>query len=278
VTASSAPEGPGGTASGRGALDGRGIVVTRAEGPDGPVSTRLRKCGATPILRPAVAFDFASQKSALGEAAWKLADYDWLVLTSSRAVRALAAVHAFRHPHPAGLRVAVVGPGTAAEVETHRGWRADVVPESGGASVLVKELADRIGAGDRVLFPASEAAGETLTEALTAVGARVDRVDAYAPRPSPQPTEEWVDDLAAERIDALTFTSPSAVEALDSALAEALPAKTLDTVRALPAAVQGPTTAAAAEAAGWSTVLVAEPTTFDGLVEALDRHFAPETP
>lgn len=258
------------------ALAGRGIVVTRAEGPDGPVSARLRSRGATPILRPAVAFDFASQKSELGQAVWKLADYAWLVLTSSRAVRAMDAVHAFRHPRPEGLRIAVVGPGTAAEVATHPGWAADLIPESGGASVMAEQLAAHIVAGDRVLFPASEAAGETLTEALSASGAVVDRVDAYAPRPSPQPSQVWMDDIAQGRIDALTFTSPSAVGALHAALSNALPAETFELVRALPAAAQGPTTAAAVASAGWTSVLVAEPTTFDGLVDAIERHFASE--
>lgn len=262
------------TAASPSALKGRGVVVTRAEGPEGPVSTRLRARGATPILRPAVAFDFASHKSALGDAVWRLGDYDWLVLTSSRAVRAMDAVHAFRHPRPEGLRVAVVGPGTAAEVASHEGWQADLVPESGGARTLVERLGPEIGEGARVLFPASEAAGETLTEALRDAGAEVERVDAYAPRPSHQPAEAWAADVDEGRIDALTFTSPSAVSALREALVEALPAATFATLRALPAAAQGPTTAAAVRDAGWSLVVVAEPTTFDGLVDALDRHFA----
>lgn len=259
-----------------GALRGRGVVVTRAEGPDGPVSTLLRKRGATPILRPAVAFDFASQKSALADAVWRMAEYDWLVVTSSRAVRAMDAVHAFAHPRPEGLRVAVVGPGTAAEIGAH-GWDADLVPESGGARVLVGRLVPELEGGARVLFPASEAAGETLPASLREAGATVDRVDAYAPRPSQQPADAWIEDLDEGRIDALTFTSPSAVDALAEALDETLPDTARAQVRSLPAAAQGPTTAKAVRAAGWTTVPVARPTTFDGLVDALDDHFSRPT-
>jgi uroporphyrinogen-III synthase len=248
-------------------------VVTRAEGPDGPVSTLLRERGATPILRPAVAFDFASQKSALSEAAWRLGDYDWLVVTSSRAVRALQAVHAFEHPRPDGLRIAVVGPGTAAEIAAH-GWEVDLAPESGGAAMLVEHLVPELGNGARVLFPASEAAGEALPTSLREAGATVHRVDAYAPRPSPQYADRWSDDLEQGRIDALTFTSPSAVDALAEALDDALPAPARAEVRAIPAAAQGPTTAKAVRAAGWTTVPVADPTTFEGLVGALEHHFS----
>ena len=254
-------------------LAGRGVVVTRAEGPDGPVSTLLREHGARPILRPAVAFDFASQKSALSDAVWKMADYDWLVITSSRAVRAMDAVHAFEHPRPDRLRVAVVGPGTAAEIATH-GWEADLIPESGGARVLIEQLLPELGEGARVLFPASEAASETLPSSLRRGGATVDRVDAYAPRPSPQPAEVWTEDLDEGRVDALTFTSPSAVDALAEALGASLPEATWERVTALPAAAQGPTTEKAVREAGWSVVPVAEPTTFAGLVDALETHFS----
>ncbi|HKK92889.1 MAG TPA: uroporphyrinogen-III synthase, partial [Longimicrobiales bacterium] len=213
---SSDPPGAGPFAAGP--LAGRGVVVTRAEGPDGPVSTRLRDRGATPLLRPAVAFDFASQTSALSDVVWRMGDYDWLVLTSSRAVRAMAAVHTFAHPRPERLKVAVVGPGTAAEIETH-GWTADLVPESGGASVLVEQLRPKLGDSARILFPASEAASEALPDALRHGGATVDRIDAYAPRPSPQSADMWARDMDEGRIDALTFTSPSAVDALAEALA-----------------------------------------------------------
>jgi uroporphyrinogen-III synthase len=249
--------------------------VTRAEGPDGPVSTRLRARGAVPVLRPAVSFSFASHTSELAKATWELESYDWLMLTSSRAVRALAAIHAFSSPRPEGLRVAVVGPGTAAELGTH-GWEADVVPESGGAEVMATEVVPLLSEGARVLFPASAAAGGDLVDALTSAGAQVNRVDAYAPAPSPQPVAEWNADVVEGRIDALTFTSPSAVSALASALEDLLDPEVLDRLHHIPAATQGPTTASAARDAGWQRVLVASPTTFDGLVAVLDDHFASE--
>lgn len=268
--------GTGPEADATGGLDGRAVVVTRAEGADGPVSTRLRARGARPLLRPAVSFSFASHTSDLAQATWELESYDWLVLTSSRAVRALDAIRAFAAPRPESLRVAVVGPGTAAELGTH-GWEADVVPESGGAAVMAKQLVPHLGEGARVLFPASAAAGSDLTDALASAGADVTRVDAYAPAPSPQPTEAWTTDVAEGRIDAVTFTSPSAVSALGSALEDALDGDVLERLRHLPAATQGPTTASAARDAGWTKVLVASPTTFDGLVAVLDTHFASES-
>ncbi|MDT8369531.1 MAG: uroporphyrinogen-III synthase, partial [Longimicrobiales bacterium] len=216
------------------ALAGHHIVVTRDEEADGPVSARLTARGATPILRPAVRFDFAPARAALGEAAREMASFDWLVVTSRRAVRALEGAGAFARARPEGLRAAAVGPGTAAELDAH-GWTAEIAAESGGAEALVERLLPALERGERVLFPASAAARETLPTALRDAGARVTRIDAYAPRPAPQSAPAWSRDLDAGRLDALTFTSPSAVEALTTALTAVLSAPDLAALHALPA-------------------------------------------
>ena len=249
-------------------LAGRRVVVTRDEGPDGPLSAALRSRGAEPVLRSALTFRFAGPDTEFGRAVSRLDDYDWLVLTSARTVRALAGVHGFAQPRPERLRIAAVGPGTARAVEA-QGWGVDLAPASGGGAALVGLLEDAVSRGRRVLLPASEAATTDVADRLSDMGCDVTSVVAYGPEPRPQDADRWAEDLADHAVDAITFTSPSALHALEHGLGVEL----LNRVRSLPAGAQGPTTATALRDAGWTSVVEAGRTTFDGLSDSLDRWF-----
>ncbi len=260
-------EGVGASAA-RTGLREKNVVVTRDEAPDGPLCTCLRARGANPILRSGMTFRFEGLDSPLAEAVRDWEEWDWLALTSARAVRALAGVRAFDARQPMTLRVAAIGPGTAAAVRA-QGWSVELAPDTGGAAVLAEVLRPHLKPGRRLLLPLSEVARNELETSLRPTGAEIRRVTAYAPVPRRQDSRLWREDLEADRYDALTFTSPSAIDALRVSLAEGL----FDRILEVPAGVQGPTTALAAREAGWSTVIEAQRTTFDGLAEQLDHWF-----
>jgi uroporphyrinogen III methyltransferase/synthase len=77
--------------------------------------------------------------------------------------------------------------------------------------------------------------------------------------------------MLENRVDAVTFTSPTAVSRFTGMLGEEQAADLLNTT--VVAAV-GPVTAAAARAHGIRTTVIAETHTVDGLVSALVRFFA----
>lgn len=172
--------------------------------------------------------------------------YSWIVFTSRRAV---AAVQARRPTLPKGLQVAAVGPRVAGAVEA-AGWPATVVGAGDGAA-LARALRFRLAGRDRILFPAAEVGSSALEMGLEGHPALLHRVAAYRTERLPLDSEACRQALEMDRIDAITFLSPSAVRSVVAALeAEGC----TDELFARPAMCIGRTTARQARASGFRTV------------------------
>jgi uroporphyrinogen-III synthase len=241
----------------------RGQRGGRDEPPGGPLSRLLEAQGARVLAWPTIALEPPLDPAPLERALAALDGYDWLLVTSPRAVAALAA----RIPRlPGRLKVAAVGASTAAAAR-EAGWRVDRVPEEFRGEMLAATFAAAGDApGARVLYPAADRASDELQNALGALGARVERVEAYRIVTAPLDAAACFE--AAERggVDAVTFASPSAVEGLATALGEPGLTRLLERV---PAVVIGPTTERALTRRGLAVGAVAHPSTLDGLVEAV---------
>lgn len=250
-------------------LDGRRVVVTRAEAPSGALGRALAARGATPIHCPVLQVVGPEDETDLRDALGELPSMDWLIVTSPRAVEVLEDFGVFDAPPPEGLQIAVAGEKTGEALE-RAGWRPHVVPHPAGAIPLLLALEARnVGRGHRILFPASAQARTVLPDGLRDRGATMVQVEAY------RPASLALDPAALARMrgaDALTFTSPSAVRAL----VEHGGAADLDALRQLPVGVQGPTTGRAVQEAGWDRIVEAEPRSFEGLVDALARELGPD--
>jgi uroporphyrinogen-III synthase len=244
-------------------LTGVGVVVTRDDGADATLSGLLRELGATVLSWPTIRAAAPSDPRPLRDAVERLGDFDWVVFTSPRAVEAVAE---WRPAPPARLRAAAVGASTQAAAEA-RGWRVEVVPRVQTADALVDALrAGGVGAGTRVFFPASEIALDTLEAGLRALGAEVCRVTAYRTVGADLDRDGCAHALESGEVDVISFTSPSAVENLRSALGERL--FRAGAARAVMAAI-GPTTAAAVRAAGAAEVIEAAEHSLAGLAERI---------
>jgi len=152
------------------------VATTRDGDADDPLTAALEVEGADVKVWPTLAFSGPDDSGALTAALAEADSYDWLVLTSARAVPHTQALG----PWPGGrLRVAAVGERTAARVR-ESGWPVHVEGDGEGAEGLVRALA-REGrlAGARVLYPAGSLARPALEDALRARGAEVRRVEAY---------------------------------------------------------------------------------------------------
>ena len=114
----------------------RPVVVTRAEGTDGPLSRELRGLGLKVLSWPAVSVARADP-GALDAALAELQSFGWIVFASRHAV---AAVLERLPAAPPGVRVAAVGQATA-QVLRQRGWPVHRLPEEANAAALIAAFA-----------------------------------------------------------------------------------------------------------------------------------------
>jgi len=238
------------------------VVVTRAEGEDGPLSSQLRELGLPVLLWPAVSVAVA-ETGALEEALESIGDFDWIVFASRHAVAAV--IERVETP-PANVRVAAVGQATG-QVLRQRGWPVDLLPEDANAAALVSEFATKPMQGTKVLFPASSRALPTIAAGLTQLGATVTQVEAYRTEPASLDVEacrSWID---RDGISAVTFASPSAVIELEHSLGKEHFDRLLKAAKVI---AIGPTTARALEEHG-CTPIMAESANLRGLAETTFR-------
>jgi uroporphyrinogen III methyltransferase/synthase len=253
-------------------LFGLRVLVTRAEAQAGGLTEALRAAGAESVALPLLRIVPCEDVSALDRALDALESYDVLLLTSANAVRLLAARAAARGIALAreGLRIACVGPATA-KAAGETGLSVDFVPADrfDAEGLLAALEAWRPLAGLRFLLPRSAAARDALPEGLRARGARVDAIALYRPEAAPADAAWLRGELLAGRLDALTFTSPSAVRHFCALLDE--PSREA-AGRSVVVAI-GPVTAAALREAGLDPHVVAGRAEGEALVEGLAGYF-----
>ncbi len=251
-------------------LFGQHVLVTRTREQASVLSARLRTLGAEAVELPTIRIAPPEDRSPLDQAIVVLPNYDWLIFTSVNGVRhfwerlALAGQDA-RALH--GVKVAAIGPATAAELEA-RGLRPDYVPDEYIAEAIAAGLGDV--RGHRVLLPHADIARPALADLLCQGGAEVVDVTAYRTLQPEIETDELCDLLA--RVTVATFTSSATVRNL-AAMAQGVG---LDLPRALEQATIaciGPITAQTARDLGLPVQVMAERYTISGLIEALIRHF-----
>jgi uroporphyrinogen-III synthase len=246
-------------------LAGRRIVVTRPREYAAVMAGELERLGATPIIMPLLQIEAMSDADALSleSVLSDVAAYDWIVFTSANGV---ASVQEHLTGRLAGVKIAAVGPATAAAVRA-LGVEPAFVPTNYAASEIVEGLGEL--AGKRVLLPQADIADPWLGDQIEAAGAEVDAVVAYrtvAVDPSAFEAAEL-----ESGVDAVVLASGSAARSL-AALAAKFPgvAKALQgtTLVAI-----GPKTAEAARDVALPVELVADEATAEGIIQALTSHF-----
>jgi uroporphyrinogen-III synthase len=149
-----------------------------------------------------------------------------------------------------------------------------MMPEQFDAESLVEEFQHhKLGDTDRVLFPCSSKALDTIPNGLMDRGARVDSVVAYETNYATLDGEACIQQIKSGAVDAITFTSPSAIAGLISSLGDD---GFQSVMQRVPAVVIGPSTERVLREAGSVPAAVASPSTFDGLVDSLATYFDKE--
>jgi uroporphyrinogen-III synthase len=244
------------------------VLVTRARHQAGALSVELAKLGAEAIEIPAIEIVAPASFEPLDEALRNLRRYEWLVVTSANAVRAIqergaevrVAAADFAH-----LKVAAIGAGTARALE-EAGLPVSVIAKEYVAEALLEALPGSFG-GASVLIARSEIARDVIPEALRGRGAQVDVVEAYrtvVPRDS---VEKIVEAFAEKPPETATFTSSSTVTHFFHLLHEAGYVRP-DGMLAISI---GPITSRTLRDHGWEPAAEADPHDVAGLVAATVR-------
>jgi uroporphyrinogen III methyltransferase / synthase len=180
-------------------LHGQVVAVTRARAQASGLATRLRELGAEILETPAIRIEPRSVLLARPES------YDLICFTSPNGVRVYFEALGSDARALAGVTVAAIGPGTAAELERH-GIRADVVPERFVAEGLLEALPDVD--GKSVLVARAAEARDALPDGLRKRGASVHVAPLYDTVAEPVSD---VERRALEGVTYVTFTSSSTV-------------------------------------------------------------------
>ena len=254
------------------ALKGKRVVVTRALEQSESLVKALRDAGAVPVVVPMVAFGAPDDVTAVDEAIRGAAEFEWVLLTSQNAFRALqergedlgvGLADAFR-----GVHIAAVGPATA-DAARAAGLAVEYVAVKHRGVELAEELGETV-QGKRVFLPRSDRANPELLEKLKQLGASVKDVVAYKTVRPDQPNAGDVQKLIRKDVDAVLFFSPSAVHHFREVLGETSFYKL--SRRAVFAAI-GPVTEKALRETKVGRVVMAEDTTVGAVIAALKEYF-----
>lgn len=250
-------------------LSGKRILVTRARHQAGQLSEELRKLGATPIEIPAIEILPPESFQALDAALANLGLYQWLIVSSANAVRALrdrAAALGVTAPDFSHLKVAAVG-STTARTLGEAGLTPSITPREYVAESLLEALPEDM-AGSRVLIARAAIARDVVPEALSGRGAHVDIAEAYRTVVPPDSAAKLAEVFAGQPPDAATFASSSAVTNFLHFIQKQELSRVID---GLPAISIGPITSQALRDHGWEPAAEADPHDIPGLVAATVR-------
>jgi uroporphyrinogen III methyltransferase/synthase len=247
-------------------LLGRRIVVTRAHAQAAELVDRLEAAGADAIVYPVIEFVEPEDPNALLRVYDSVGSYDWLVLTSvNGAERFLAGLVGAGHDirDLAGVRIAAIGPATAARVARF-GLCVAAQPDEYRAEALVEAIGQV--EGQRILLARADVARTILPDELRSRGAIVDLVTVY--RTVLPANVASVDTLTP--FDMVTFTSASTVLHFDRLCPQG--ARRFLAGRAV--AAIGPVTADALRSLGVAPDLVPARYTVADLADGVVDYFA----
>ena len=159
-------------------LSAIGVLVTRPEHQTQRLAELIRSLGGDPLLFPAIEI-LAQPDFATAPVMKRLAEFELAVFTSPNAARLAMPRIAQAGGPPAGLRVAALGPGTAAELKKF-GVREMITPEADfDSEALLEALSELQFAGKGVVIFRGQGGRELLGESLRRRGAKVEYVECY---------------------------------------------------------------------------------------------------
>ncbi len=196
-------------------LAGQTILVTRAEHQADSLQQKLEKLGAKVVLHPVIRIEAPSESTQLDQAIAELTRFDWLLFTSTNAVRFFVrrmialtgSVDAIQD-----IQVAAVGTATATEFLANCGRGPDFIPSNANGETLGLELA-KMAQGQTLLIPRASRSSPQLADVLTRATIAFESPLTYVSTDVTVADPKVAAQLAAGQIDWMTITSPALARA-----------------------------------------------------------------
>jgi uroporphyrinogen III methyltransferase/synthase len=239
------------------------VAVTRSRPQAGDLARTLRSLGADAFEMPTIRIEPAPDKREFYELVAYAHSYDWLIFTSPNGADGFftAFYELYKDARSlGGVRIAVVGPATAARVRAHR-FDVDLQPEKHLSAAITPALQKETTIENlKILLVRGESANRDLPNELTRLGAIVDEAIAYRTVPETG-SHSGIARYLREGADIVTFTSASTAENFH---ALALPEKTSTVFASI-----GPVTSRAMRDLGMHVDVEARQHDIPGLVKAI---------
>jgi uroporphyrinogen III methyltransferase/synthase len=250
-------------------LFGRRIVITRPAAQAGSVIERVLQLGAEPVLLPTIEILAPNDWAPVDDAIRRLADFDWLILTSVNGVDSFLSrlwQSGGDARRLAQTKIAAIGPATG-EALARFGLRPDLVPPEFRAESLAEELGRQVGSG-RVLWARADRGRDVLPHQLSRAGATVEEVVVYRNVDLAALPQLELARLERGELDWIGLGSPSIVQALLKLSTSAARAQLGRKTRL---ASISPVTSARARELGLEIAAEATSYTWDGIIDSILR-------
>jgi len=256
------------------ALRGKRVVNTRALHQACQLDLLLERRGAVPLSYPCIAIEPPEDFGPLDQALRNLVQgsFTWVAFSSANAAHAIATrleTLGMKRTLPAGVLIAAVGPATARAVLDSFGRSPRIIPGRHDGTALA--FAMPIKPGETVLAPGSDIARSELAEILGEKGARVTSIVAFRTAAGSGGVDMPLK-LRERGVDAITFSSPSAVEGFFERLSRS--GLDVASLARIPVACIGDTTRETAERFGLAAHS-ASSQSLDGMLDLLEWLFVP---
>ncbi|CAM3943624.1 uroporphyrinogen-III synthase [Mesobacillus thioparans] len=190
-------------------LQNRTVMIPRGKAHAKPFSELVSRNGGIPVEIPLIAFQPVAASEKLLHALAGLHTYDWIIFTSNVTVETF---FSFFEKNSLSLpKIAVIGDKTKASLE-ERGAQVDFMPEEYVAEGFVEAFLPHVKAGDKILIPKGNLARDYISSSLKEIGALVEELIIYETYLPDESRDKLVQMLSEERLDILTFTSPSTID------------------------------------------------------------------
>jgi uroporphyrinogen III methyltransferase/synthase len=250
-------------------LSGKTILITRASNQTAEIINLINTNGGVAVCLPTIEIHPPENWDPVDNALGQLYMYDGIIFTSLNGVSFFFERMKYFHAIISTLnkkKIFAVGEKTKKAL-AEQGVTSISVPEKHTALDLSRLMQEENLGGKCYLFPKGDMAKDTIPSALKNLGATVDDVVVYRTKPPSGETVEKIRAmLKANKIDVITFTSPSTVKNFFQIIGD--DRKKYFNIKPL-IAVIGPTTAGALEEFDLEPDILPSQSSIEAMIESI---------